>query len=214
MLLDRALSFLLLTRAEFRVYSFANCSLAEMARKVDLERALEAQRVRLLRLLTGWLAVVALMSGGPLALPLPRWLRAFFADLLIRVEFAAQCMVQVSACLQAGQSGTVSSLRPMPVLRPAHSVDDVPSVVALLRRMKTLRRLLRDLPRHGRRLLRRCESRRVSRRTSWAGLSRGASGFAMPQWIVPEVERPPDVVGTIFVTLCSRSVRTGGVCVG
>ena len=185
---------------------------------MNLERALEAQRVKLLRLLTGWFAVVALLSGGPFALPLPRWVRAFLRDMLTRAEYAAQCLVLVSARLQAGDRGVAVQNAPvsfLPLLS-VQPVEDVPSTQILLCRMRALRRLLETLPRHGRRLLRSARPKKVAGPSAfWRHPKRGfAAMVAVPQWIAPEVERPPDRVRSVVVTLRSRSVRTGDICVG
>lgn len=181
---------------------------------MDLERALETQRVRLLRLLTGWFAVVALLSGGPFALPLPRWVRAFLSEMLTRAEYAAQCLVLVSAGLQAkGERGGAGLRVSAPPLQQHQSGAGVPTTVALIRRMKALRRLLQDLPRRGRRLLRiRRAVSRVVGAVSFAPEDR-AAGSAR-QWIAPGEERPPDKVPALVLTLRSRPFRTGGVCVG
>ena len=173
---------------------FVYCSSMEMAVTVGLERALETQRVRLLRLLTGWLAVVAVLSAGPLAVPLPLWARAYFDDLLIRAELAAQYMVQVSARIQArGEFGSAGATCVAPAsldLVP----EDVPSTAALLRRMRALRRVLLDLQRFGLRLLRRREGRAARPAVTWEHLTHSVLRFDVPQWIAPTVERPPDRV--------------------
>jgi hypothetical protein len=171
---------------------FIYCSYMEIAVTVGLERALETRRVRLLRLLTGWLAVVAMLSGGPLAVPLPRSVRAVFADLLIRAELAAQYMVYVSARLQArGEVAKIFAQSPR-LFPVALAVDEVPSTAALLRRMRALRRLLWDLPRRGRRLLRHLRLKAMGRAAKPDASARSATDLTLPQWIAPCVEHPPD----------------------
>jgi len=162
---------------------------------MSLERALETQRLRLLRLVTGWLAVVTLMSVGPVAVPLPRCVRSFLSDLLARAECAVQNLIFVSARVQAGENWFVANdVRGCPVpLRDGSVADDVPSVAVLIRRMKAVRRMLLALPRYGRRLLRRLRpARSVSPPAFEAGSSRDVLRSAFSQWIVPGVERPPD----------------------
>jgi len=177
---------------------------------VDLERALETQRVRLLRLLTGWFAVVALISAGPFAVPLPRWVRAVFADLLVRAEFAAQCLVRVSAHSQAGDrwvvaQGSSSSLAP---LDKAERTDEVPSTATLLHRMKALRGVLQDLPRFGRRLLRHTDGDVSDTALGIAPTLERRTLSATPQWIAPGVERPPDRLEN-NLNVRSRSFQDG-----
>ena len=160
---------------------------------MDLERALEMQRVKLLRLLTGWFALMALVSGGSLAFPLPRWARSFFVDLIVRAEFGAQCLVRVSAHLQAGERWALAenSVSSFPVLEAGDAGEDVPSTAALIRRMKALRRLLRDVPRYARRLLRPLVA---DDRAGHGAVACGSmrKELASPQWIAPQDERPPD----------------------
>jgi len=161
---------------------------------LNLERTLETQRVKLLRLVTGWLAVVVLVSGGSLGLP--RWARSFLADLIVRAEFAAQCLVLVSARLQTNERWAVAEDSPASVSRSegGGAVDETPSVAVLLRRMKALRRVLQDLPRFGRRLLRPLRGSEGEKRVR---CSTGRThpidvAPAPPEWVAPRVERPPD----------------------
>ena len=182
----------------------------ETASTVDLERALETQRVKMLRLLTGWLVALALVSGGPLAVPLPRWVRAIFADLLVRAELAAQCLVQVSARLQAGHRWGVVEAAPSSFapIAAAFRDDDVPSTASLLRRMGLLRRLLQNLPRFGRRLLRRVDAGAALGPFGYSSVYDCPAPSATPQWIAPGIERPPDRLGRIRSWNCAR-VRIG-----
>ena len=184
----------------------------EVIGKVDFERALETQRVKLLRLLTGWLAVVALLSGGPFAVPLPRWVRAVFADLVVRAEFAAQCLVRVSARSQAGDYCAVieDSRFSIVHLDTGDRADDVPSTAALLRRMKALRGLLQDLPRFGRRLLRRLSDDSADVFLGSIPTHESRAPSTAPQWVVPGIERPPDRTGIdLNLALRSRSFGDG-----
>lgn len=160
-----------------------------------MERALETQRVKLLRLLVEWFAIVGFLSLGPLRVELPRWLRAFLASLLIRAELAAQNLICVAACVAAnkgmGQSAAprVASL---PYVKPNDSDDTVPSTQALIRRMKALRGLLENLSRHGLRMLRRRAGTKSKRaRAVWPigcehSLSRDQA------LADPRIDRPPD----------------------
>ena len=159
---------------------------------MDFERAIETQRVKLLRLLTGWVVMLGVLSGGPLALPVPRWVCAIFQALLVRAELGAQYLIQVSAFTQTsgGAIAAVSALRP-----PSENSDTVPSAQSLLQRMCALRNVLENLPRHARRMLR---VKRVAGEAFdyAAASSASAVRFALvavdPDWIVPRVERPPD----------------------
>ena len=163
-----------------------------MTDSVDLKRALETQRAKQLRLLAGWVVMLGVLSGGPLALPVPRWIRAFFETLLIRAEYAAQNLVRVSVCLQAagGLVDPISAPRPC-----VGAFDDVPSAQALIRRMIALREVLENLSHHARRLLR-------VQKIAGAAFDFTASsqmvkmrGWLRPDstdWTAPRIERPPD----------------------
>ena len=116
-----------------------------------MKQEIETQRLKLLRLVTGWLVLLGVLSAGPLALPLPRWVRAFFEAVVIRAECAAQYVVQASALMQA-----VGGVAPTAGLMPrtaCEEEDDVPTARDLIRRMEALRDVLENLPRYARRLL-------------------------------------------------------------
>ena len=164
---------------------------------MEMERALETQQGKLLRLLAGWFAVVGFMSLGPLRVELPQWMRAFLDSVLIRAEFAAQNLIWVAAYVAAkkGMGGT-AGLRPrsIPFLKPVDSLDPVPSTQALLRRMKALRRLLETLPRQGVRMLRR-RARNKLKRSFWGTVWPVDLAPALSRvcgLVAPRIERPPD----------------------
>jgi len=168
---------------------------------VETERALETQRAKLLRLLAGWLALVGLMSGGPLRIEVPRWLRVFLVSLVTRAELAAQSLVVVAACVAARNGGRALELHPasLPFKRLVSPVDDVPSTQELLRRMTALRALLENLPRHGMRLLRR--ARQKTGRSMWWIVCEAAIS---PHLVLADsrIERPPDKSVRAFRPLC------------
>ncbi len=188
-----------LTGQNFQGYLFAYCSFMEKAATVDLERALEAQRVRLLRLLTGWFGLVALMSVAPLAVPMPRWFRAFLSDVVTRAELAAHYMVQMSARLQAAE--VLPDLRKdAPVASTCNPQGEVPSTASLLRRMRALRRVLKDLPLAGRRLLWRLCPKEAVVRPAWNQSSDARACSLVPNSNVPKIEPPPGTL--LFGRVC------------
>ena len=183
-----------------------------MTDSVDLKRALETQRVKLLRLVTGWVVMLGILSGGPLAVPLPRWVRAFFETLLIRAEYAAQDLVRVSTYLQAN-SGLVDPVGlPRPCSEPN---EDVPSALELIQRMKALRDVLEDLPRHARRLLRVLKTDELAfdfAAPPRLALGRDRLGAIGMGWIAPRVERPPDKIASVSMVRFGTplALRAGG----
>jgi len=161
---------------------------------VDIEQALETQRLKLLRLLARWAVMLGVLSVGPVALPVPCWVRAFFETLVIRAEMATKNLVRVSACLQVTGGVMVAASQP-------RACSDqgmvVPSAQDLLRRVNTLRDRLENLSCVARRLL-------CVRMIAGAAFDFSAPShlFAAPKrvamtradWVLPRVERPPDKV--------------------
>jgi len=177
---------------------------------VNLERALDTQRVRLLRLVTGWIILLGVLSVGPLALPVPRWVRVFFETVLIRAELAANYMLHTSALMQG--NGDVVDCGP--AARVCRMVDaETQSVEALLHRMKALCDLLDHLPRHARRLVRVCQCAGVAFDYATAphfSVRRNHAAMGDMDWTAPRVERPPDKGGFDFSSFVSTSPRDAG----
>lgn len=166
-----------------------------------MEQALEIQRLKLLRLLAGWIAVVEWVLVAPFIGGLPHWMRVFLGSVLTRAELAAQQLIFVSACVQArpgfalARSGSVAFDASG---AEDGSTDEVLATKALVRRMKALHVLLEDLPRQGRRLLRRAAKRRsCAVADGWRRLGEerftvapcGMRDKALP---TRRIERPPD----------------------
>ena len=158
---------------------------------MDFERAIETERVRLLRLLTWWLALVGVLSGGPFQVPLPRWVCGFLDTLLPRAELAAQCLLTASTCLHRAGNPVVSIDTPKPIA--SRAPDDVPSSTALLRRMTVLRDLLENLSRYA---LRQSAQRQKSSPFDWTrrnfDIDERAASMHRP-WFAPRLARPPDI---------------------
>ena len=164
---------------------------------MDLNRDLETQRMTLLRLLARWAFMLGILSGGPLALPVPRWARTFADTLLTRAEYAAQIMVLVSSRLQT-TSGLADPIGAPCSQRPR--THDAPSVQALIRRIAALRDTLENLHRHTRRLLR----VQIIAGEAFDWLKRPVSIPARDRvrpshadWVAPKETRPPDKPGLL-----------------
>lgn len=167
-----------------------------MRGSVDLEQSLETQRVRLLRLLAGWIAMLGVLSFGPVALPLPQWIRA---------ELATQFLVQAAA-LNKATSGLAVSV-PLEAVR-GRRVVEVPSARALLGRMEALRDVLENLPRYARRLLQVRNAAGEALDFSvppCLGPALGQLATINPDWTPPRIERPPDKGGDRFGWLGANS---------
>lgn len=172
---------------------------------MDLEAAVETQRMALLRLLAGWFVVVGFLAKGPFVLPLPRSVRCFFGTLLTRAELAAQYLLRASVCVQGGRGETCSPQAPMPL--PVSCADDALTFEALVGRMTALRELLENLPRVARRMVRR-QSRQAERRQPRshrpARLSRSSAlervaATSTPKTHAPRSERPPDFIKKFLI---------------
>ncbi len=163
-----------------------------------MERALEVQRHRLLRVLAGLVLAVGFLSAGPVSHAFSRWAREGLSSVLSRAELAAQYLVVVHARLIAERSGESLDLQKM--IDIAHSncarVGSEHSVCGLRRRLWAVQTLLNDLPRRGQRLLRQIE--RMLRRAVSGALClscpetqepsiNGAARIALAR-----IERPPD----------------------
>ena len=165
-----------------------------------MEQALEEQRIKLLRLLAGWIAVAEWVLVAPFIGGLPRWLLVFLGSVLTRAEFAAQHLIVVSACMQARQGFAWAQTGSLAFDESARdgSTDCVLATQVLVRRMKDMQAVLESLPRHGRRLLRR-QLKRCSRVAAdgWRCLAEERI-FVPPCGVRDEtlptrrVERPPD----------------------
>lgn len=148
------------------------------------------------------------VSGGPIALPLPRWARAFFDTLLIRAELAAHYLLSASAALQAKRGGLVfrgcgpERFCDFEGRIAEDGCDYVPSAEDLRKRMIALRDLLKNLHRVARRLLRKrtgegmMRPRKAARSVRWTREAKRPrqSLAAKRGWIAPRIERPPDKV--------------------
>jgi len=176
---------------------------------MDLERALETQRLRLLRVVAGWIAVLRFLSGAPFSVPCS--LRQFFASLVIRAELAAQYLVTVSVRLQGGNSQARTGPKPDRAL----GGDDVPSVEDLMRRMAALCDLLENLPRAARRLIRASDKGKRSQARPRPILTVVASPMTAcaqitPESLAPRTVWPPDIQCAQFVSIPSPRVPAGG----
>ena len=162
-----------------------------------MERALEVQRHRLLRVLAGLVLAVGFLSAGPVSHAFFKWAREVFSSVLSRAELAAQYLVVVQARLIAERSGESLDLQKMIDIAHSNSarVGSEDSVCGLRRRLRAVQTLLNNLPRRGQRLLRQIE--RMLRRAVSGALS---LSYPEPQpsfdtaWRITSarIERPPD----------------------
>ena len=161
---------------------------------MEIERALETQRLALLRLLTGLAVALRFAALAPAVSMLPLWVRSYAAALLVRVEAGVQSLVIVAACGLLRQQAAVS---PVGLSFPGLAVSALPkdgtSTEALLHRIKVLRGVLNDLPRHAKRLI-----SRLTRAASEEPVPLNQRGIDAGIFVVTttpvraRIERPPD----------------------
>jgi len=161
---------------------------------VDIERALEIQRLKLLRVLAGLAAVLSLVSLAPAVSMLPQWARSFVASVLVRAEAAAHNLVIVAACglLRTRATGLANGVS-FPSLPFAALPENGASGDVLLRRITLLRAVLKDLPRHANRMIARMMKSKSEPREASPDWNFSAGILVMldaPN--LARIERPPD----------------------
>ena len=154
---------------------------------VEMERALETQRLALLRLLAGLVLVLRLVSFAPVVSLLPRWVRLHVSSVLIRSESATQSLVYVAAIVFCGHRGAWPGLPARVEVLPEGGY----SAEVLLRRIAALRAVLEDLPRYAKRLLKRQADTRETILQEWVPLGLDVLPPA-PSPLRARIERPPD----------------------
>ncbi len=162
-----------------------------------MERALEVQRHRLLRVLAGLVLAVRFLSAGPVSHAFSRWAREVLSSVLSRAELAAQYLVVVQARLIAERSGEPVDLQRMIDIAHSNSASVVSkdTICGLRQRLLAVQTLLNDLPRRGQRLFRRSEGairQVVSEALSLLCLETQPSLDTAWRIAPARVERPPD----------------------
>jgi len=159
-----------------------------------MERALETQRLKLLRLLAGLAMALGLVSLAPAVSMLPRWIRSYVASVLFRAESAVQSLVIVAACgvLRDRATGSLTGLS-FPPLPIAALPEGASSSAALLRRIRVLQAVLEDLPRHAKHMIARMTKPKSEPREPSVGWD-APVGILIPavEPIAARIARPPD----------------------
>jgi len=188
---------------------------------VDIERTLETQRLKLLRIVAGLGVVLGVLTVGPISRWFSEWTLGFVGALLPRIEAASRYMVITQAYLIGGRSGLRMDARQIagclaPILPLSETEISLPDCQ---KRLKALRLILSDLPRHAARLVRRIEkeARRAVRTIRVPHHGEGSS-FALlseSQLITNRIERPPDKIRALhrsfYLFLPPPENRAGGV---
>ena len=178
---------------------------------MDLERAIDTQRFRLLRIIAGLLVAVGFLSVGPVSRGFSVWVGEYVSSILSRAELAARYLVVAQARLMAARSGFEVDRRRLleSVTSDALACERDVSPCDLRRRLRALQALLLDLPRDALLLLRRIgkqgrRGRCVVRPLPRTDTRRSAS---LRAWRLTgnRVERPPDKASRAQVRSHHRS---------
>ncbi len=165
---------------------------------MDFERALETQRLRLLRLVAGLVVLVGVLSLGPVSKGFSGWTCRFVGSILSRAETAARYLAIAQVRMMLARSGMELNQRQISdSLARAYAPDDVDlSLLECRRRLRGLCAVLEDLPRFALRLLRWIEkqTRRASGTLRVSPFPDGRLVPSLSDWQLAgaRIERPPD----------------------
>ena len=126
---------------------------------MDFERTLEAQRLKLFRIVAGLFVVVGVLSVGPVSRGFSVWACGFVGSILSRAEAAARCLVFARANSMIAGSGIEldRSWLSESLARAFAASETEVSLSECRVRLKDLYAVLTDLPRHAVRLIRRAQ---------------------------------------------------------
>ena len=126
---------------------------------MDCERTLEAQRLKLLRIVAGLFVVVGVLSVGPVSRGFSIWVCGFVGSILSRAEAAARCLVFARASSMIAGSGIeLDRSRLSESLARAFVANEAGVSLSDCRvRLKELSAVLTNLPGHAVRLIRRAQ---------------------------------------------------------
>ena len=186
---------------------------------MDIERYITTRRLRLLRLTAWMLLALGFVLSAPFSNACRLRLREFVFSILTKAEAAAQLLVIVQARAVARRSGLsvdfTRSLQAVDVTMTdaLFSHEDLPTLSMLRRRLRVLRAVLENLPRHSLRLLRRMIGKNSDHKSHADNplRSRGGSRCAW-RLVLRRVERPPDkaVLPALPRLIPPLRTRTGG----
>ena len=183
---------------------------------MDFERTLEIQRLRLLRLVAGLLVAVGFLSALPVSRSFSARSCQFIGSVLSRAEAAARCLVIVQARMIAAQSGRTIDRRSLSdsINRALAMNETDGTVFTCQRRLKALRAMVSDLPRHALRLLHRIDKHQ--RRTGrTCGVSPRpdlilAAALSDLRLADGRIERPPEKAFPPYISMTLPRFPAGG----
>ncbi len=163
---------------------------------MDIERTLETQRLKLLRIVAGLVLIVGVLAVGPVSRRFSDWTLGFVGALLPRIEAASRYMVITQACLMVDHCGldVDRSQISMPIA-PEWGADDADlSLAACRQRLRALRAVLSNVPRHALRLLRQIAKQNQRITNACQTFFNPCRSASISEWRQAErrIERPPD----------------------
>ena len=184
---------------------------------MDFERTLETKRLRLLRLVAGLIVLLGFVSVGPVSRVFTGAVCGFVGSILSRAEACAQYMVIVQARLMVARNGMNwdRSRFSEPLARVFLAEETDVSLSECRARLRALRALLLNLPRHALRLIRRIERqmRRAAQTKQTSPCPAGHPFAWLCEWHLAaiRIERPPDKIRAAFPLISPPpDCRAGG----
>lgn len=184
---------------------------------MDIERTIETQRLRLLRLVAGLVVLAGFLSVGPVSRVFSVSICGFIGSILSRAEAAVRYLLIAQAYAMIERGGiALDRSHFSETLAHAVPVDETDmSPFECRRRLKALHSVLMDLPRHALRLIRRIERRMglmaCSDRLSPREDARLAAPLRDRRPAPRRIERPPDKTLSAFAVFRpSPEFRAGG----
>ena len=165
---------------------------------MDIERTLETQRLKLLRIVAGLWVVVGVLAIGPVSRRFFDWTLGFVGSILLRAEAAAKYQVIAQMRLIVSRSGMpIDQGRIFERLARIAVEDETDLSLSECRwRLKRLRAVLMDIPHYAARLLRRIEKqmRRASSTTRLGPVPTLYLSALFSDWELADlrIERPPE----------------------
>ena len=163
-----------------------------------LERAIETQRLRLLRIIAGLLVAVGFLSVGPVSRSFSDWVCEYVDSILSRAELAGRYLIVAQARLMAARAGIdLDRNRFSECLIFDFTACEADFSLSECRaRLKALQAVLFDLPGQARCLLRRIGKQKRSEERAARPLPRPAMrrSVSLRAWRLARtrIERPPD----------------------
>lgn len=182
---------------------------------MGFERALDIQRLRLLRIIAGLVLLLGFLSVGPVSRGFSVWACGFVGSVLARAEAAARYLVIAHAYRLAARGGFDVDRKQLAACAARVSIADADvSLADCQRRLRVLRMVLKDLPRAALRLLRQIvkQARRTGAERAFLPAPEVRLLGSPCDWRLARtrIDRPPDRVVTTLADTSTSPRKPGG----